>query len=64
MKQRASVSLSLFVVLSLFSAYADLITQWNFNSVPPDGSTSTGTNVPSVGYGTAVLIGGDRKSVV
>lgn len=41
-----------------FPAYAEVISQWNFNSVPPDGSTSTGTNVPSVGYGTAALIGG------
>lgn len=32
--------------------------QWNFNSVPPDGSTTTGSTVPSVGSGTAALIGG------
>jgi hypothetical protein len=32
--------------------------QWNFNSVPSDGSTSTGTTVPAVGTGTASLVGG------
>src|SRR5216684_610065 len=40
------------------SARADVIAQWNFNSVPSDGSTSTGTNRPSVGIGTASLVGG------
>src|SRR5438445_6909782 len=34
------------------------IAQWNFNSMPSDGDHSTGTNVPSVGYGTASLVGG------
>src|SRR6266404_8561889 len=42
----------------LSSAAADVIAQWNFNSVPPDASTSTGTNRPSVGLGTASLVGG------
>ena len=37
---------------------ADTIAQWNFNSVPPDGMTATGTNFPSFGTGTASLIGG------
>src|SRR5207248_558812 len=37
---------------------ADVIVQWNFNSVPPDGSPGTGTTVPAVGNGTASLIGG------
>jgi endonuclease/exonuclease/phosphatase family metal-dependent hydrolase len=32
--------------------------QWNFNSVPADGSTSTGTTAPSVGAGMASLVGG------
>lgn len=30
------------------SAGADVITQWNFNSNPPDTSTATGTTVPNV----------------
>src|SRR6266571_4229120 len=50
--------LSLLWLALLSSASADVIVQWNFNSVPPDGSTSTGTNRPSVGVGTASLIGG------
>ena len=32
--------------------------QWNFNSTPPDASTSTGSTVPAVGSGTASLVGG------
>jgi hypothetical protein len=32
--------------------------QWNFNSTPPDGSTTTGSTTPSFGSGTASLIGG------
>src|SRR3954469_5288930 len=50
-----------FLVILLISvrcACADVIAQWNFNSAPADGNTSTGTNVPSVGNGTASLLGG------
>jgi hypothetical protein len=32
--------------------------QWNFNSVPPDVSLTTGSTAPSIGSGTASLIGG------
>jgi endonuclease/exonuclease/phosphatase family metal-dependent hydrolase len=32
--------------------------QWNFNSVMPDGNTTTGTTTPSNGSGTASLVGG------
>ncbi len=35
-----------------------IITQWNFNSVPPDGSNSTGSLSPSVGAGVIAGIGG------
>ena len=38
--------------------------QWNFNSVPPDASTSTGSTVPSFGSGTASTIGGIVPSFV
>lgn len=38
------------------------ITQWNFNSVPPDASTSTGSMVPSVGSGTVAAAGGTATS--
>jgi len=32
--------------------------QWNFNSAPPDGSTTSGSTTPSLGSGTASLAGG------
>ena len=51
--------LNLLVLLALaFNASADTLAQWNFNSNPPDASTSTGTTLPSAGAGTASLIGG------
>jgi hypothetical protein len=33
-----------------------VITQWNFNSNPPDASTGTGTTNPSVGTGTITTV--------
>jgi|GEM_PF-620471 len=36
---------------------AQIITQWTFNSVVADASTSTGSSLPSVGNGTASAIG-------
>jgi hypothetical protein len=45
-----------------FQVFADVIAQWNFNSVPSDASPSTGTNGPSVGNGTASLVGGTTGS--
>ena len=53
-----SFVLLLIFSVSLGSARSDVIAQWNFNSVPPDGSTSTGTNAPSVGNGIASLLNG------
>ena len=38
--------------------------QWNFNSVPADGSSATGSTSPSVGSGTATAIGGVAASFV
>ncbi len=32
--------------------------QWNFNSFPPDGNTATGSTNPSLGNGTASMVGG------
>jgi endonuclease/exonuclease/phosphatase family metal-dependent hydrolase len=32
--------------------------QWNFNSITPDGNTTTGATTPSTGTGTAALLGG------
>lgn len=40
------------------SASAATLTQWNFNSLVADGSTGTGSALPSVGSGTISLIGG------
>ncbi len=39
-------------------ARAVTLTQWNFNSPTPDANTATGTTLPSVGAGTASLVGG------
>lgn len=39
-------------------ANADTITQWNFNSVPSDATTSTGTKTPIIGAGTISLLNG------
>lgn len=38
------------------------ITQWNFNSVPPDASNGTGSTNPSVGSGIMLNIGGTTAS--
>jgi hypothetical protein len=32
--------------------------QWNFNSITPDNNTTTGATTPSIGVGTAALVGG------
>lgn len=37
---------------------ADVVTQWNFNSVPADTSTSTGTTVANIGLGSISLLNG------
>jgi len=52
--------LSLFLFLFCFQQLQaqTIITQWNFNSVPPDGMTGTGTALPSFGAGTVSLVGG------
>jgi hypothetical protein len=48
-----------FVLASAaLAAQADVLTQWNFNSLVPDGSTATGTLSASTGSGTASAIGG------
>lgn len=40
------------------TAAADIITRWDFNSLPQDGNTATGTLTPSTGAGTASGVGG------
>jgi hypothetical protein len=47
-----------FIVNAFHFANADIIAQWNFNSVPPDASPGTGTTAPSVGIGNASMIAG------
>ncbi len=46
-----------FTLSALPSLKGDIVAQWNFNSVPADASPTTGTNAPSLGSGTASLIG-------
>ncbi|MDO8962284.1 MAG: PEP-CTERM sorting domain-containing protein [Methylophilus sp.] len=48
------------LALALFAtsqAYAADITQWNFNSVPADSSTTTGSLIASVGVGSLSTLG-------
>src|SRR5438034_2828734 len=50
--------LTVALATSLTLARSATIVQWNFNSPTPDGSPSTGVITPSVGTGTASLVGG------
>ena len=45
-------------LLAATSANADTITQWNFNSVPSDAATGTGTTVANIGTGVISLLNG------
>ena len=60
MNMNASVFAASLVAAFAFagSAHADVVTQWNFNSIIADGNTGTGTTLPFIGTGTASLIGG------
>jgi len=51
---------SIIVLALSFAAQANAadITQWNFNSVPADTSTATGTTVPNLGMGSILLLNG------
>jgi predicted extracellular nuclease len=49
---------SLALALISTTSYAATITQWTFDSVPPDGATNTGTETPVTGAGTFSLVGG------
>jgi endonuclease/exonuclease/phosphatase family metal-dependent hydrolase len=53
-----SVTSAVAVLVVNSPTAVSVIAQWNFNSVPPDASTTTGTVAPSVGNGTASLFGG------
>jgi hypothetical protein len=51
-------SLACLILVGLSTSRADIVAQWNFNSVPPDGMPTTGITTPSIGSGSASLIGG------
>lgn len=51
-------SMLLAALLAAGSAQADTLAQWNFNSNPADGSTSTGSLTVSNGAGSLSAIGG------
>lgn len=52
-------AIALAALLAAPAAQAQaVVTQWNFNSATPDNNTATGTVLPSVGTGTANLVGG------
>lgn len=51
-------ALAAIAAATLAPAHAVVVTQWNFNSVTPDTSLTTGTTAPSIGTGTAMLVGG------
>lgn len=59
MKKAIHFFTKFFVCFLLFTgaqAQTTLV-QWNFNSVPPDGNTGTGSTNPSMGTGTISLVG-------
>jgi hypothetical protein len=57
MKRHNALLLSLTLALTV-PAQAAMITQWDFNSQPADGSVNTGVLTPSAGAGSATLVGG------
>ena len=50
--------LAAIAAAAIAPAHAVVVTQWNFNSVTPDGATGTGTTAPAIGAGMASLVGG------
>lgn len=52
-----SITIAGLMAVAAFSN-AQVFTQWNFNSVVNDASTSTGTTATAIGVGSASLIGG------
>jgi hypothetical protein len=61
MKTIYAATLAALVALAS-CAEAATITQWNFNSTPPDGAVGTGTTVPSIGAGTIANVGGTTNT--
>lgn len=56
MKMRNLATLALVIVAA--ASQAAVITQWNFNSVVPDGATGTGSSTPNIGAGSITLLNG------
>jgi len=48
----------LALVVASGAASADIITQWNFNSIPADSSVTSGNLLPVIGTGTINAFGG------
>lgn len=55
---RATLTSLILCGIFASAASADVITQWNFNSVTPDANAATGTTTANIGAGTASLFGG------
>lgn len=52
------ITTTALLLVATCSASADtIITQWNFNGVPPDTSAATGTVSPNIGSGTISRVG-------
>lgn len=57
-------TLAALAALTALAAPAQALTlvQWDFNSLTPDGSTTTGSTLPVIGSGSASLVGGVTAS--
>ena len=51
------LAIAFTLLVASAAAQSQTLAQWNFNSVPPDASTATGSLLTSVGSGTATLVG-------
>ena len=49
---------SAVATLTVLTLPPSVMAQWDFNSTPPDTNTTTGVTTPSIGTGTASLVGG------
>jgi len=58
----ALTAVSLAALLVAGHVQAEVVTQWNFNSVTSDSNTGTGTTTPNIGVGTLSLVGGTTST--
>lgn len=58
MLKKSTLLLSALFIVVQVSIAQSVITQWNFNSSPPDADLTTGSSSPSTGAGTLTVIGG------